>query len=276
MLELIHELARRPAPFAPGDTLMWTDPRLTGHLLAAHLDPASDAASRRPETIAREVAWLVEALHLAPGAEVLDLGCGPGLYSLALAGRGLSVTGIDISTVALAHARQAARAAGLEIHFVERDYRELDEVARYDAAILVYLDFGVLAEADRPLLLERIHSALRPGGRLALDVASVAARRPETASWSAHEEGFWRAGPHLLLERVVDFPELELSCSEHGVLESSGETALYRFWEQRFSQESIEQLLREAGFAVERVTADLAGAPWAADAETLAIVARRE
>jgi SAM-dependent methyltransferase len=276
VLELIRHLDQRPEPYAPGDTPFWTDSRLSEPLLSAHLDPTSDAASRRPETIAREVEWIVDALHLAPGAEVLDLGCGPGLYAVALAERGLSVTGIDLSTTAIAHARGAAEAAGLEIRFVHGDYRELDETDTYDAALLVYLDFGVLPEWDRLPLLERIHAALLPGGRLVVDVVSTAAHRPDETSWSASLGGFWRPGPHLVLERRVDFPELDLSCSEHAVVEPSGETALYRFWEQRFSQETIGRLLEEAGFAVEQLVADLSGTPWADGSEAIAVVARRE
>jgi SAM-dependent methyltransferase len=95
--DLIARLSERPEPFAPGDARIWTDPRVAPQLLAAHLDPAVDAASRRPETIVREVAWLMDALELAPGSRVLDLGCGPGLYCEALAARGLDVTGADFS-----------------------------------------------------------------------------------------------------------------------------------------------------------------------------------
>ena len=45
----------------------------------------------------QEVAFLVDALGLAPGQRVLDVGCGPGRHALALAARGIEVVGIDIS-----------------------------------------------------------------------------------------------------------------------------------------------------------------------------------
>lgn len=274
MDELIQGLAQRPEPFAEGAPF-WTDPRHGPQLLAAHLDPGGDAASRSGATIAREVDWLVGALALGPGARVLDLGCGPGLYCAALAARGLAVTGIDVSRTALEHARRAAAEHGHEIRYVEADYRTLDELAGYDAALLIYLDFGVLPARDHLPLLQRIHAALRPGGRLVFDVVAAGAPREERTSWSVSLGGFWRPGPHLVLERRLDYPELDLSCTEHAVLEPSGEATVYRFWEQRFSREGLERLLVDAGFHLERIAADLTGAPWTPDVETIAVVAAR-
>ena len=42
-----------------------------------------------------EVAFLMEELSLAKGASILDVGCGTGRHSVALAREGFAVTGID-------------------------------------------------------------------------------------------------------------------------------------------------------------------------------------
>src|SRR5690242_3531145 len=94
-LAAMQALLRPPVLFAPGAPRFWTDPHIAGQMLAAHLDPSTDAASRQPATIDAEVAWLVARLGLQAGGRVLDLGCGPGLYSRRLAERGLAVTGVD-------------------------------------------------------------------------------------------------------------------------------------------------------------------------------------
>jgi cyclopropane fatty-acyl-phospholipid synthase-like methyltransferase len=275
MERLIRRLAERPEPYAAGDAELWTDPLVAPQLLAAHLDPGTDAASRRPETIAREVEWLVDRLQTTPGAHVLDLGCGPGLYCETLARRGLLVTGVDASSGSIAYARRHAAEAGLEIRYVEADYRSFDEERAYDAAILVYLDFGVLPEEDRRAVLARVRRALRPGGRFAFDVLSTAALRPEGTSWSASAgAGFWRPGPHLVLERRLHYPDQAVSAREHAVIDERGRATVYRIWEQHFSRDALEALLADAGFEVQEVAGDLTGAPWTPESETLAVVAR--
>jgi SAM-dependent methyltransferase len=96
-LDLLQALQEKPEPFTPGEKLFWDDPHISKGMLATHLDPTIDLASRRPETIDRTVAWIVETLDLGPGDSVLDLGCGPGLYTQRFAQWGLRVSGMDYS-----------------------------------------------------------------------------------------------------------------------------------------------------------------------------------
>lgn len=73
----------RPAPFS-----RYTTPEFWGHshisalMLEHHLDPLSDRASRRQDTIDRPVDWVRRVLGLTPGSRLLDLGCRPGLYAV--------------------------------------------------------------------------------------------------------------------------------------------------------------------------------------------------
>lgn len=66
-------------------------------MLEAHLNPNSDAASRKVAIIDKEVRHLLAVRVLKPRDRVLDLGCGPGLYAIRLSENGIKVTGIDIS-----------------------------------------------------------------------------------------------------------------------------------------------------------------------------------
>jgi len=96
-LSRICQLQEKPQPFEPGEPQFWTDPHIARQMLASHLDPTVDGASRRPETIERITNWIATSVGLRRGDCILDLGCGPGLYAERLAQAGFQVTGVDFS-----------------------------------------------------------------------------------------------------------------------------------------------------------------------------------
>jgi SAM-dependent methyltransferase len=123
-----------------------------------------------------EVAELWTLLGLQPGERLLDVGCGTGRHAVALAARGVAVTGVDLSPAMLERARARAVAAGVDIELVEADARDLPPgLEPYDAAIcLCEGAFCLVADDTEPLahdraILTSIYDVLRPGGRLALN-----------------------------------------------------------------------------------------------------------
>ena len=243
-------------------------------MLAAHLDPATDAASRRPEQIDRSVAWLVKTLGLRPGDQVLDLGCGPGLYAARLAERGLALTGVDYSRRSIEYAASYALAHGLNIAYRCQDYFTLEEYEQYEAALLIYGDFCTFAPEQRAQLLQVIHQALRPGGRLALDVSTPEHRRRYGLrnGWYAAETGFWRPGPHLVLEQGFAYSDELIYLDQYIIVEPAGQITLYRNWFQDYTPAMITAELQAGGFTVEGLWADLAGAPFQADSEWIGLI----
>ena len=122
-----------------------------------------------------EVDFLVDALGLEPGMRVLDVGCGPGRHSIALARRGFDVVGVDHSAEFVRLAREAAAADGLLASFEELDVRDLDRPAEFDATIcLCQGGFGLLGGRDETDVFGRIAATLRPGGALAVSAFSAA------------------------------------------------------------------------------------------------------
>lgn len=112
---------------------------------------------------------------VAPGADLLDLGCGPGTDAPLLAARGYRVTAIDWSPGMVAEARRRVRDAGIadRVRVEQLGIHQLDRLgsARFDA---VYSGFGPLnCVADPEAAAAAIAERLRPGGLL---VASVIGR----------------------------------------------------------------------------------------------------
>lgn len=123
----------------------------------------------------QEVAFLWEALGLSDGARVLDVGCGPGRHSLALAHRGARVTGVDISEQFIDLARTAADDGGLSVDFQVGDARRLSFDAEFDAAICLCQGAFGLPEGpgDDVEVFAGLVRALRPGAMLALSAFSA-------------------------------------------------------------------------------------------------------
>ncbi len=276
-LAALAKLCDPPPLFAPGDIPFWQDPRIAPQILATHLDPTVDLASRRPETIAATVHWIVDYLGLSPGARVLDLGCGPGLYCEALARRGMRVTGVDFSQSSIEYARGQAAAAGLAIEYLSGNYVATDFGGEYDAILLIFGDLCALADADRDRLLGRVAAALARGGAFVLDVTTP--RRLVDAAaqsgWEAHTgPGFWRNAPHLVLTTVFAYPSEGVTVNQHVVIDADGEACVYRNWLRDYTEETLRALLAAHGLVVEGVFGDLTGTPVSADSLWLGAVGR--
>lgn len=117
-----------------------------------------------------EVAFIVDALGLRPGQRLLDVGCGPGRHSYALAERGIEVVGLDISQrfvdIANEHAPSGAS-------FQRGDARALPFHEEFDAVIsLCQGGFGLVGDEDGAVL-GGIARALKPGGRVAFSAFSA-------------------------------------------------------------------------------------------------------
>lgn len=126
-------------------------------------------------TMADDDARLVrELLDLAPGTTVLDVPCGDGRIALRLAAAGHAVIGIDVAAEELDRARALAAGAGPPASFVAGDLRALPDVGPVDGVVSWGNSFGYLVPADTARSLAGMRRALRPGGRLVLESATVA------------------------------------------------------------------------------------------------------
>jgi len=96
----------------------------------------------------------------------LDLGCGAGADAIWLARQGWTVTGVDISAAALAHAAVEASAAGVagQIEWVQRDLDGGLPDGEWDLVAAAYLHSPV--ELQREKVLRRAAAAVAPGGTL--------------------------------------------------------------------------------------------------------------
>jgi len=167
------KLSKKPKLFERSEYLFWDDPHISKKMLEAHLNPEWDAASRKISTIDKSVKWLNKEVFLNNELKVLDLGCGPGLYTSRLAELGYSVTGIDYSKRSINYANKNAAENELDIKYIYQNYLTIDFESEFDVIMLIFCDLGALTNEERDILLAKIYKALKPGGTFILQETNI-------------------------------------------------------------------------------------------------------
>jgi len=159
--------------------------------------------------------------EMAPGAAVLDLACGTGDLTKALAQKGFAVTGLDISAEMMEVGKVKCRDLDPQPQFVLGSAEQIPfPDASFDA---VTIAFGLRNFDHRAECLQEIRRVLKPGGRLAVLEFAV----PKNPLWRALYLFYFKHAMRLvgkavgsgsaygyLVDSVLAFPRYETLCRE--------------------------------------------------------------
>jgi SAM-dependent methyltransferase len=219
-----------------------------------------------PGEAAAELAWRL--LDLQPGMSVLDLACGHGDLANRLAARGCRVTGLDSSAVFLDRARADAAAAGVSVEYVAGDMRQIPWTGRFDRVVNWSTAFGYFDDTTNRAVLDGIARALRPGGRLAMDLDNLTAF---LASYRPSRVVAARGDSDMLVDRYRLDALTGRFEAERTVIRG-GRTRRVNFVKRLFGFPELRDWLLAAGFAaVSGYGRD--GRPLTSDHERMVIIA---
>ncbi len=224
-----------------------------------------------PEEVTQSEADFVQkVLAVPPPAKLLDLPCGGGRHSLALAARGYAMTGVDISPVFLDHARGRANASALSIRWEKREMRDLPWEREFDGAFSLGNSFGYLTDEGNAAFLKAVARTLKPGARFLINTGSLL----ETVMPSLQERAWIKVGDvYFLPDRRYDPAsgrlEVEYTFIRDGrTEEKQTSTRLYTYREFR-------RMLEEAGFSDLQAYSSMNQEPFQYGAKQLFMVATR-
>ena len=248
-IEKLLKYINKPSLYESGTSVMWTDPHISRQLLKHHIDKSSDLASRSDSKIDLIINWILSESKKS-SMNILDLGCGPGLYAEKLAGLGHSVTGIDFSETSVDYARKTAEKTGSGIEYHCENYLNIDYENRFDLVILIYMDFCVLKPDEREKVLKNISRALKEDGIFIFDTVNSRNidKKVLQPSWEVSLKGFWRNEPYIVFNNGYHYPENKVLANHHIVINQQEEIESYIFWSTYYDLEDLKPILNQCGF----------------------------
>ena len=278
LLDVIHR-AQPPLPWSEGDKIPWNEPGFSSRMLREHLSQEHDHASRRSAKIDAHVAWLHDHVLGRRPTRILDLGCGPGLYSSRLARLGHTCVGIDFGPASIEYAVQTAEREGLDCTYFLQDIRTAEYGAGYGLAMLIFGEFNTFRPADARLILTKARRALSVGGVLVLEphtFEEIEREGKEGTSWWSTAGGLFAEQPHLgLVENSWD-AERRVATIRYYILDAAtGQVTRYASSAQAYTNQQYRDLLVECGFDEVVFYPSLTGSVDESQAQLLAIVARK-
>ncbi len=181
---------------------------------------------------------VIGLLELQPGDRMLDAGCGLGRFTKALVERGIEAVGVDISGEAIAEAER--RYPGPKYHVLDLLEPLPEELGSFDALVSMCSSYGYGAtETEDNAMLRAFHGALRPGGKMAMELSDLERSRYRLKT----DEGIVERETNGVKETLdVDFSTGML----HVHYELDGEEMDSRI--RMYEAEELERMAIEAGF----------------------------
>jgi SAM-dependent methyltransferase len=202
-----------------------------------------------PQATQAEAQFVIDALSVQPGAQLLDLGCGYGRHAMELAARGFHMVGLDLSLPLLLRGADEAQRRGLSINFVHADMRELDFDAQFDGVYCLFSTFGFFDDETNKKTATAVARALKPGGRCVFEVLNrdyVISELP-TRVW-------WEGDGCVVLEEVEFNYFSSRIHSNRSVVFDDGRQIEQEISIRAYSLHELGKLLHSAGFRVVEVS----------------------
>ncbi|GGT15951.1 class I SAM-dependent methyltransferase [Streptomyces purpureus] len=209
-------------------------------------------------------------LSFPAGARVLDLCCGPGVFTVPLARRGCEVTGVDRSGAMLDRARKLAAEAGVGPRYVQADVLEYADPGAFDAVLNMFTSFGYFEDpADNARVLRQMRTSLVPGGTMLLDVAGK-----ELLARKVVPPKVVQRGDDLLVQTDTVLDDWARLRSDWVLVRGERVTRASLVWFV-YSAVELRRMALEAGFVDVEVFGGFDGRPYDQDAERLILRAAR-
>ena len=209
---------------------------------------------------------------------LLDLACGTGSVSVRLAQKGYEVIGVDLSPEMLSEAQNKAYSAGQNILFLCQDMTALDLYGTVDAAVCTLDGLCHLPNEESVFAaLQKVSLFMNPGGVFLFDVNSVYKHRAVLGNntFVYDTDDVYCVWQNTLLPDGVTV-QMDLDFFEPVSDKGDYVRQSERFTERAYPRETLEAMLKKAGFTVLDVFDGYSGKPAHDTSERLLFAVRKD
>ena len=262
-------LFSRPKPFQMGTLTLWSNEYIANSVLKKHIDDSIDSGSRKLATIERSSEWIVKKSSHNP--DILDIGCGPGLYGNKFSTMVNSYDGIDISPYQISYAKKHNESKTNVTYYV-CDFRKWNVEKtgkKYDSVLLMYAVYSFYNFDERINLLREIRKSLKQNGIVIIEVFTSKhyEHRSDITDWRyVDKNGFWLPDPYIELNSFMKYSD-DLILIQAGIIEKR--IYIWNSWIQLFDVSSLKYELSLAGFTKYQWYGSCCGDHFSSDSEVL-------
>ena len=252
-----------PLPWSSEVRFPWSEPAFSRRMLLEHLRQDHDMASPRSSKIDKHVQFIHEELLSNKPTKILDLGCGPGLYTSRLAKLGHICVGIDFSPASLEYAKDQAIRQSLDCTYIQGDLREIQFPGNFGLVMMLHGEMNAFSKNDMQKILMKINAALEKNGQLLLPSSTIDGIRLKKSverTWSTYESGLFSDSPYLELYETLWNPGTKTRIERYFIVESAtGEVSEYSSSLQAYTNAEYRRLLNGSGFKEVKILPPLYG-----------------
>lgn len=241
---------------------------------------------RLVESSSAEVTGLINIFsefQISKNSLVLDLGCGIGRHSVALAEKGFKVVGVDLSPEYIARAKEMAAERGVNKNcdFKVGDMRRISEVlngyqGKFNAVINLFTSMGYYEEETDRQVMAQLQELTAPQGVLVIDISN--------RDWLIRH--FQTRDVYHIGEDLVQIVERKLN------LENSHMENIWRFYRQQdedlkhldtievdhrvYSLHELRRLVEEGGWTYQNCYGGFNSEPFTMDSRRMVLIAKKK
>ena len=279
MYKQLKEINKRPEPFQfyTAEEL-WADEYTSKKMLEYHLNESIDVSSRNIKFINQSVNWITNRFNLNSNSDIIDFGCGPGLYTNRFAEKGINVTGIDFSKRSIEYAKQIALNSDLNVTYIHKNYLDFKTDKKYDLITMIMCDFCALSPNQRKIMLGKFTNLLKPNGKVLLDVYSLNYfnQKDELSTYELNQlNNFWSPDDYYCFINSFKYNDIKVTLDKYTIIEKKRIRIVYN-WLQYFSLESLKKELEENNFIIDNTYSDVTGKDYNSKSLEFAVVSGKK